>query len=72
VPTVPLNLANDPSITNTDTFGLTWEPSADDGGTTDGYIDYRLWYALETEPYVNYIDGITTENYNTNFITDDG
>jgi hypothetical protein len=65
-------------------FGVTWSEGVDDGGTTQpltgrrlqfregGFVEYRLWYALENESYVNYIDGITDEYYTTSFLTTDG
>ena len=42
VPSEPLNLANDATITMGTSIGLTWTPSAQVGGTS--IIDYQVWY----------------------------
>jgi hypothetical protein len=48
-PDAPTNLANNEAVTDDIVIGLSWNPGLSDGGTP--LIDYRLWYALETEDY---------------------
>lgn len=42
IPDEPLNLQNDPSITDAYQIGLTWEAPTFDGGSP--VIDYKVWY----------------------------
>lgn len=45
VPTAPINLQNDPTVTDYSSVGLTLQPSENDGG--DLVIDYEIYFARE-------------------------
>jgi hypothetical protein len=45
VPSAPLSLANDPSVTTYAVIGLIWDVCSNDGG--DSVIDYTIYYTIE-------------------------
>ena len=48
-PEAPQLLQNNVAITNKDQIGLTWYEPLNNAGTP--VIDYRIWYAIQTEVY---------------------
>lgn len=70
MPDAPLNLVNVVEITNAFNIGMDWDHGLDDGGSP--VIDFKVWYALENEAYVNYVEGITTDFYTTEYTTEHG
>lgn len=63
VPDPPLNLQNDPSVTDKATIRFTWTDGASDGGET--IIDYRVSYDQATGNYVELASGLTVQGYTT-------
>lgn len=65
VPDAPINLQNDPTVTDADYIRFTWTEGLSNGGTP--VIDYDVYYdqGLGTDEYV-----IIAENIGAEFITD--
>lgn len=63
VPDAPINLANQPKITNAYQVGLTWEKGENEGGTP--ITEYVLSYDQGTDGayFFVFADGITTTDY---------
>lgn len=64
VPTAPLNLANDATVTSYSEIGLVWEPCENDGG--DLVIDYELYFTTQDSYTFELIQsGLITTTYTT-------
>lgn len=58
VPDSPVNLLNDPTITNDSQVGFSWQDGASDGDSV--VLDYRITYDESTGNWVTLVEGLTT------------
>jgi hypothetical protein len=70
IPDAPVSLSNNALITDASRIGLTWYKSPSNGGTP--VLDYRLFYALENDEYVELATGILPTSYVTTVELIDG
>jgi hypothetical protein len=57
VPDSPVNLLNDPTITNDSQVGFSWQDGASDGDSV--VLDYRITYDESTGNWVTLVEGLT-------------
>jgi len=60
-PDTPVNLANDPTLTNAYQIQLTWQPGAANGGAA--ILDYRIWYDQGVNSYVIFQNAVTATSF---------
>ena len=65
VPDAPVNLANDPTVTDDTRIKITWEDGPSDGG--DAVLDYSIYYdqATGSDTFVLLDTNIATQHYTT-------
>jgi len=61
VPDAPLNLANDPPVTDDSNIGLSWFPGAFDGASP--VIDYRITYDQGVGTWIPLATGVISPSY---------
>lgn len=63
VPDAPVDLLNDPTVTNNQVIRLSWSDGASNGGAT--IIDYRIVYDQSTGLIVTMVEGLTQRSFVT-------
>jgi len=63
VPDSPVNLLNDPLVTDDSTISFSWSDGASDG--YQSIIDYRVSYDESTDNWVTLATGVTDKFYTT-------
>jgi len=63
VPDAPVDLLNDPTVTNNQVIRLSWSDGASNGGAT--IIDYRIVYDQSTGLMVTMVEGLTQRSFVT-------
>jgi hypothetical protein len=68
IPDAPINLANVPGITDSNSIGLTWSAPVFDGGSA--LIDYRIWFDDATgATFTELASGLTDVSYTADSLT---
>lgn len=63
MPDYPVNLANDPAITDKTQIKIDWQDGSSDGGAT--ILDWRINYDQATGNYIVLETGVTQRSYTT-------
>jgi hypothetical protein len=66
VPDAPVSLANNAAVTDNLAIAITWSDGSSDGGTS--ILDYKLWYALDSDEY-QVLEEVVLNQYYTTTVT---